>query len=694
MDSMYMSKPSRLWKSKADFFRPFRSAAIDVRNESSLASASDQDGLYLESKELIELSDLNVSLRTLVEIFPDADPATLRDMLSRLSSESRIEVVAEQVLRKRGKTASGSVMKKLLPESWRKKSELEPGLRRRQCLDVEDTFRGERYHNAVKTVLSQEFRSLSNSSIQAVMAENNNSYTRCRPVLHQLSTRTWRFSIGSLWKRRSPISDEAAAHPALLWQVEDTTYAKPVPSITTTGNTELDNELHALFIEPSLQQYHQFRLQTDHDLARQLNMKEAEQYRTLFDCECCYASVSFEELATCAAGQHMLCYDCIRRTVGEAIYGQGWARTVDHDRATIRCFAPSTQECQAPIPAQILKQALQADLSKPNVWNEYQTRLSSEALLKSRVPLKYCPSCPYAELDSLPAVRCRDWSETTAFYTRTFIPAAHPAMALAKAAGIICSTITILFEAIICILVLPFWLLWQATVLLASIYQVYLRYSAFAVYLQDIQDSVSATIDASVKRIYEQRRGLKFKCQSPSCAQVSCIRCRSTWYDPHICFEDEKTSLRTAIEASATAAVKRTCPRCMLSFVKSSGCNKLVCNCGYIMCYTCRAEITSKEGYAHFCQHFRPHGGRCNECDRCDLYGDEDQEAAIRQAAVFAEQEWRQKEAVKGQQQLSAAQSETSKAMIEAVLVQGRQRQWYERVLDSWIDARMVFVED
>lgn len=105
------------------------------------------------------------------------------------------------------------------------------------------------------------------------------------------------------------------------------------------------------------------------------------------------------------------------------------------------------------------------------------------------------------------------------------------------------------------------------------------------------------------------------------------------------------------------------------------------CNCGYAMCYICRQEITSKEGYGHFCQHFRPTGGRCSECDRCDLYGDEDEEAAIRQAAKEAERVWREKEGSRD------GNEQATQAMVEALVGQARVSSSWESWLDAVVDA-------
>ena len=85
------------------------------------------------------------------------------------------------------------------------------------------------------------------------------------------------------------------------------------------------------------------------------------------------------------------------------------------------------------------------------------------------------------------------------------------------------------------------------------------------------------------------------------------------------------------------------------------------------MCYICRNEITSKEGYSHFCQHFRASGRRCSECERCDLYGDEDEGAAIRRAEAMAETAWREQ----GNNQLGTKM----------------QLMVYEQWLDALIDA-------
>jgi len=59
------------------------------------------------------------------------------------------------------------------------------------------------------------------------------------------------------------------------------------------------------------------------------------------------------------------------------------------------------------------------------------------------------------------------------------------------------------------------------------------------------------------------------------------------------------------------------------------------------MCYVCRKDIGNGEGYRHFCEHFRPTGGRgCGQCTKCDLYRCEDEEVVVRKAKEEAEKRW------------------------------------------------------
>ncbi|KAI9481041.1 MAG: hypothetical protein EXX96DRAFT_565144 [Benjaminiella poitrasii] len=92
-------------------------------------------------------------------------------------------------------------------------------------------------------------------------------------------------------------------------------------------------------------------------------------------------------------------------------------------------------------------------------------------------------------------------------------------------------------------------------------------------------------------KVARSRRGILFNCGNPKCKTVTCLECQRPVRGAHKCWEKETTGLRLYIEKAMVDAVKRTCPNCFLSFQKSDGCNKIVCRCGYSMCYVCRKDI-------------------------------------------------------------------------------------------------------
>ena len=647
MDLVPLPKP-RLWKNKTDFFRPFRAAAAEAgENITPLYDPA----LHRTEVEEPDLKELNAALSALVDIFPQVEPEVFREMLLSISKESRLEVVTEHLLTKKAKWVRGRyrTLEKTKGKLRKQKVDRLATITMSSELSEEQTFRSDSYKRAVKQVFYQEFKSLSSSSIKAVLAEQNFSYTLARPILQRLSTKSWRFSLSVLWPKRSP-SSQAGEHPFITWQPGHSGDGQMIPAVRRTGSAQLDQELYDLFVAPVLTNQRQTLFAGDYALATQLNEAEAEEAGALFDCECCYCSVPFEQISTCNERCHQLCFDCVRRTVSEALFGQGWARTVDLERSTVRCFAPATHECCGVIPPDVLRRALSQGSDNEDKWNEFQERAANEALVKSRLPLQRCSFCHYVEVDEIAALRLRKAG-----------PVWHHIAVRSSAAFQI---LFLLFMAASLIFTVPLMILAVLVWLAVHIYP-----------------PAASMLDASWTRVHKRRRGLKFKCRNPTCSKTSCTRCTALWRDPHACFENEKTSLRTAIESSATAAIKRTCPKCLLSFVKSSGCNKLVCNCGYTMCYICRQEITSKEGYSHFCQHFRPHGGCCAECERCDLYGDEDEEAAIRRAAAAAEQVWKETEGAK------EGDERATRAMVEALVGRDRGLRFWEVGLDAVVDA-------
>lgn len=126
-----------------------------------------------------------------------------------------------------------------------------------------------------------------------------------------------------------------------------------------------------------------------------------------------------------------------------------------------------------------------------------------------------------------------------------------------------------------------------------------------------------------------------FHCPDASCGYESCRECGEASHIPLRCEEVEKeaeTQGRLTVEEAITAAKIRKCPKCKKGFVKSDGCNKVVCGCGTKVCYVCRSSIRD---YSHFCQ--TPH---CQHktCKKCPLYTktEEDDARAMKEAGLKA----------------------------------------------------------
>lgn len=596
-----------------------------------------------KDKEQRHVEHLNDALRVLVDLFPDIEPDVFREMLLNLSDDSRLQVVTEHVLRhgergiqgryrKGGKGGKGGKWGKERDTTGSKERDTTGSKDKdtaggkdkdttlqqtrtdgRVVLRTEETFRSQNYKDAVKLALYAEFKSLSHSTIKAVLAEHNHSYTLARPTLQQLAARSWRFTLASLWTRKRPGLAQVDTPPLIDWLPDsDASPLLLTPRLHRTTSPELNLELYRAFVAPVLAQRKADSIRQDAAFALQLNQDEAEQAGALFDCECCYAPAAFEHIATCDDACHYICFACIRHAVSEALYGQGWARNIDATKASLRCLAPAVDECHGCIPPDLLRRALISDHQSQHMWHKLEDRVASEALIKSRLPLSRCPFCSYAEIDDPPKIRFKNQLSAAHHLTRI-----HHSFSLSLAVAVF-----VLFYPIICPLLTIAFLLAHC-----------------------LHRPLSHYINSTHTRIARKRRGLRFTCRNPRCARSSCTSCFAAWRDPHVCHQESLQSLRHAIEAATTQSIKRVCPKCSLSFVKSSGCNKLVCNCGYVMCYVCRQEIGMREGYAHFCQHFRERPGeRCRECDRCDLYVVEDEDGVIRRAAELAEKEWVAKE--------------------------------------------------
>ncbi len=616
-----------------------------------------------------DLRDLNDALRALAEIFPDIQLEVFREMLTSFGEESRLHVVTDSLLKQKATHVRGRVR---VPPTHRanshratKDGNARPP-RSRRVPRVEE-FRSDVYKAVVYTKLSQEFKGLSQFTILAILAERNYSYTNARPVLLDMTLKSWTYSVVSFFTRQKRPS--AANHPLLSWRKFNKDSNGPLlPKVIPTGSAELDEELHETLCAPLLARYEAERIQRDKALAESLNVTEAEDVGALFDCECCFTATTFEQIAACDDRCHYICYRCIRHSLSEALYGQGWARNIEPEKSTLRCIAPAMNEqdeCRGCIPQDLVKRAVLDDglAGGADVWRQLESRVAGESVLKSQLPLLKCPFCVYAEVDDIILPQgFRGWK--------------------------------VRLEAVVFLLILYLSLHFFDT---PHLFSSILAFSAVLVapftFSPYLRHHLLQSMLHSRTRISRKRRGLRFECRNPLCGRASCISCAKEWHDIHVCYESERQALRSAVERAMAEAVKRTCPNCNMSFIKSSGCNKLTCVCGYQMCYLCRNEI-GRESYGHFCQHFRPNPGiACAECDRCDLYKAEDEDVAIQKAAEQAEREWKLKAGIEtkwGWQDSRHALVRKSRAYDSVGLVE-----WLlgEGELGSWQDLLDYAVE-
>ncbi|KAI4285731.1 MAG: hypothetical protein L6R35_004593 [Caloplaca aegaea] len=597
------------------------------------------------------LTKLNDELTVLIEVFPHILPDVFREVLIRFDGESRLEAALNSLLKN--------------DELW-VKGRLRPIVDRiasgpatagsRLTLDA-DKFRSNSYKWAVRVNLLHEFKSLSKSTVQAVLAEKNHSYTLARPVLQGIASKNWRRSIGKFFSRWSKSTEDVSEkHGMIQWTKAADGFRMPI--LRETGDAELDKELYQTVLAPLLAQHRAQQEANDEQVAEQVNLQEAISADALFECGCCFGSTIFERMASCTESLHIICFECISRAINEALYGQSWGQTVDPDRGLLRCLVPTADDtCPGCIPSEITRRAVIESPKGLQSWLRFESRLREESLTKAQIPLVRCPVCSYAESTDL-------YLPPGAFhYTINF---QHPFQ-------------TLLY--IVCALAaLPF--------LLAYLVLSYLPI------LRNPLPSPSLLFHNSLTHLTKcTLLPTRFRCRTPTCLAHTCMTCSQPWLDPHTCSTPrsstgEATSLRTAIETARTAALKRTCPRCNTSFIKDSGCNKLTCVCGYSMCYVCRQGLGERdggEGYRHFCQHFRVQGGRCGECESCDLYGGDDGEAAkVELAGKKAEKEWRERWSLMkngGMGLTAGGKGKQEEAQVNWSL-QGVVDWWVSRILD------------
>ncbi|KAL7789515.1 hypothetical protein V8C37DRAFT_386175 [Trichoderma ceciliae] len=612
-----------------------------------------------------DLRELNCSLEALAAVFPDIQIEVFRELLGNFDGESRLALVADALLKNRAVWVKGR-WKVVGPENRNSirlgdgedTAEAEADRAGGQLVPRAEIFRSSEYKKAVQALAWQEFKGLSKSTINAVLAESNYSYLDARRTLVTLSSKSWRFTISSIFMRRKPVATgEADNHPLVRWRT--TGQGSSIPTIRSTGNAELDRELYDALIRPLKEKDREDREAKDRAAAMLLNNEEAEKAGAIHECTCCFTTGAFEEFTHCNKDAHMICFRCVQHSIKEAVFGQGWQSSIIPETGTLRCMAVGRDQCPGYVSSEHMCRAMLEEKKGAEILHKLDQRLAEHALLAARLPLVHCPFCNYAEIDDV------------------YMPSRRAAMRI-RIAGVL--HLLLLFFCFVCVvLVLPSF----AGVL------------AFTSW-RSIWTWTSIEWKHAINRHSRRRRGLQFSCQNPECGRVSCLSCSKVWTDIHVCNESSLVALRTQVEQAMSMAIKRVCPRCNTSFVKNAGCNKLTCPCGYKMCYVCRADLT-EEGYRHFCDHFRPDGDPrpCLECERCNLWESEDVDQVLQEAREEAERKWKDTE----KRDLSApekafletgiAARATGMGSVEQILTTGRMPSLGE-VLDIVVETILV----
>lgn len=592
-------------------------------SSSSVTSDKNADFIFEDSQllpaplESPDLRDLNNSLEALGAVFPDVQIEVFREMLSSFGQESRLAVVADALLKNRVGWVKGR---------WRSNIETvatppDQADNRASIVPPTEAFRTDGYVAAAKSLAWQEFKGLSRSTINAVLAETNYTYLEARQTLVELSQKSWRFTLSSLllYRRKPVTSTEAENHPLVIWK--STGQGSIVPSLKSTGNSDLDRELFEALILPIKASARKKQEEEDQKLAAAMNLEEAEDQNETHECCCCFTDSPFEDLTACNTECHLICVRCVHLSINEAIFGQGWAKSINTNTGTLRCpavmLSASADQCGGCISSEQMHKAMAGVRKGAEIMLKLEQRLTDHSLSASGLPVVRCPFCDYAEVDDI-------YLTPPELQLRPRVENLHHVVFIALI--LICMPV---------LLVLTLLSLFLALLINTD---------------QTFGDRIVAEFRASVSRQRRRQRGLRFTCQSPSCGRPSCLSCGKAWVDIHVCHESSLVALRTQVEQAMSMAVKRVCPRCNAGFVKTAGCNKMTCQCGYKMCYVCRRDIGGQEGedagYQHFCQHFRPQGdGRpCKSCNKCNLWQKEDTEAVLQRAKEDAERRWRQTE--------------------------------------------------
>eukprot|EP00451_Oxyrrhis_marina_P008661 CAMPEP_0204321760 /NCGR_PEP_ID=MMETSP0469-20131031/8334_1 /ASSEMBLY_ACC=CAM_ASM_000384 /TAXON_ID=2969 /ORGANISM="Oxyrrhis marina" /LENGTH=593 /DNA_ID=CAMNT_0051303083 /DNA_START=21 /DNA_END=1798 /DNA_ORIENTATION=+ len=462
---------------------------------------------------------------------------------------------------------------------------------RRIPLSMQDLIPDKEYKEAVYNCLLNEFPLLWKSQVTAIMAERNHDYP------------TARVACLALMRNRQP------------------SFFDSLQRASYTVKRHLRLEMERRVVEEG----------KDADVAREINRRQYSELGEEVECEICYDTVAWEDLLGCGGG-HLFCGGCLLRFVQELVGGEAGPAVLARHQGSVKCL--SMGACDAAIPTLQLEELLPENMRES--FNSYLLSSNIPRSRRKELGISLCPFCDGLCVGS------------------------RSLFAILKQSWVLFSLALILAVLLLRLRHLSGWDFWFVLIG-RNLWPVAPVVALLVLFLPNAFGGdtmernfyfgvlmyfwiMSKRRPALLLALVELRRKLTTKGRMDlRCTQCHVLFCSGCSREAHSmgCFGDvpaEGTTeaLQHFVEEAISAASIRVCPECGLRFRKGDGCNKMTCRCGYRMCYVCREEVSS---YSHFCQHFRPMGGKCKECQKCEMYATPDDNpemvAAGRQAVAL-----------------------------------------------------------
>ncbi|KAK7502368.1 hypothetical protein BaRGS_00006321, partial [Batillaria attramentaria] len=385
---------------------------------------------------------LDIGVRNVLEVLPDASPQYVRDMLEGFLVANGLDYALTRTMETMldnpafpRKQAEGlDVTATVHPAPQPQKPQTEPvtvvhvNKPSTPALDSKDYFKdfsGPVNHRTLSQTLdrlSMDFPLLNRTNLSSVMAQFKNHYA---PTYRAVEEAMAHFKAECM-KRKTEQESKGADGSMKRVKRPDS-----IAVICRTGESSgctlnftlmkrardklpCGRKLPDVY-EESLQAEINFVArhfqECDRQMAWALLETEYEEQGQMIECSCCFAEHPFENLVQCFDG-HLFCCQCLLGYAKEAVYGSG--------KLNLPCM---TEGCDTGFPKSQLIKAL-----PPDMMDKYDERVAEESLNLAAMPdLVRCPKCsiaavldPAVKVLMCPNADCRketcrdckeDWSE-------------------------------------------------------------------------------------------------------------------------------------------------------------------------------------------------------------------------------------------------------------------------------------------